>query len=195
MSFYPNAVFPSEDLDRQGVNLVEASMWLLGFSSMNSAKTEVEKERLRTIYSPLAEIEMAISMGELKATTVVTTEARRTFEELMEVAQAAISDTGKYVEMNSNAHVYLKPRQLQEWWAAKNVIPSAIAKPLSTIERNTLLTIIAVLCKEAKLDYSTASKTADLIVNTAAGMGVSIGETTIRNYLKKIPDALRTRIK
>ena len=195
MSFYPNAVFPSEDLDRQGVNLVEASMWLLGFSSMNSAKTEVEKERLRTIYSPLAEIEMAISMGELKATTVVTTEARRTFEELMEVAQAAISDTGKYVEMNSNAHVYLKPRQLNEWWALKNVIPSAIAKPLSTKERNTLLAIIAVLCKEAKLDYTMASKTADLIVNTAAGMGVSIGETTIRDYLKKIPDALGTRIK
>ena len=195
MSFYPSAVFPSEDLDRQGVNLVEASMWLLGFSSMNSAKTEVEKERLRTIYSPLAEIEMAISMGELKATTVVTTEARRTFEELMEVAQAAISDTGKYVEMNSNAHVYLKPRQLHEWWALKNVIPSAIAKPLSTKERNTLLAIIAVLCKEAKLDYTMASKTADLIVNTAAGMGVSIGETTIRDYLKKIPDALGTRIK
>jgi hypothetical protein len=68
-------------------------------------------------------------------------------------------------------------------------------KPLETKERNTLLTIIAVLCKEAKLDYKAAAKTAGFIQSTAAGMGVSIGETTIENHLKKIPDALGTRMK
>jgi hypothetical protein len=69
------------------------------------------------------------------------------------------------------------------------------ARPLLTTERNTLITIIAVLCKEAKLDYAKAAKTAGLIQSTAAGMGLSIGETTIEGHLKKIPNALATRMK
>jgi len=70
-----------------------------------------------------------------------------------------------------------------------------IDKPLSTRERDTLLTIIAVLCKEAKIDYSKPAKAAGLIQSTAALMQVSIGETTIEGHLKKIPDALATRMK
>lgn len=65
--------------------------------------------------------------------------------------------------------------------------------PLSTKERNTLLTIIAVLCNECKLDYSKHAKTAGLIQGAAQFMKISIGETTIENHLKKIPDALGTR--
>lgn len=68
-------------------------------------------------------------------------------------------------------------------------------KPLGTTERNTLLTIIAVLCNEAKIPYEKPSKAAALIQSTAAKMGVSIGETTIEGHLKKIPDALATRMK
>lgn len=67
-------------------------------------------------------------------------------------------------------------------------------KPLGKRERDTLLSIIAALCKEAKLDYSKPAKTAGLIQSTAIGMGISIGETTIENHLKKIPNALATRI-
>jgi len=62
-----------------------------------------------------------------------------------------------------------------------------------TKERNTLLTIIAVLCNEAKFDYTKAAKTAGFISSTAAKMGVPIGETTIEGHLKKIPDALGSR--
>ncbi len=68
-------------------------------------------------------------------------------------------------------------------------------KPLSTRERDTLLTIIAVLCKDAGYDYTKAAKTADLIHGMAAFMKITIGETTIENHLKKIPDALGTRIR
>lgn len=68
-------------------------------------------------------------------------------------------------------------------------------KPLGRTERHTLLTIIAVLCEEARLDYKTASKTSDLIENSAARMGISIGATSIRDHLKKIPNALGTRTK
>lgn len=74
----------------------------------------------------------------------------------------------------------------------KNDTPS-VEKKLANRERDTLLTIIAILCREAKLDYTKAAKTAGLIVDTAAGMQISIGETTIENHLKRIPDALRTR--
>ena len=72
---------------------------------------------------------------------------------------------------------------------------TSIHKPLGTRERDTLLTIIAVLCKEAKLDYTKAAKTAGLIRSTAATMDVSIGETTIEGHLKKIPNALGTHTK
>ncbi|WP_292934528.1 hypothetical protein [Noviherbaspirillum sp.] len=68
-------------------------------------------------------------------------------------------------------------------------------RPVRTRERNTLLSIIAALCKEAKLDYSKPSKTAGLIRDMAARMGVDLGESTIEGHLKKIPDALETRMK
>ena len=67
--------------------------------------------------------------------------------------------------------------------------------PLSTRERNTLLTIIAALCKEAKIPYDKPAKAAGMIQSTAAKMGLSIGESTIEGHLKKIPDALATRMK
>jgi len=69
------------------------------------------------------------------------------------------------------------------------------AEPLSTKERNTLLTSIALLCNEAKIDYSKPAKAAGMLQSTAAIMGVSIGETTIEGHLKKITDALATRTK
>ena len=68
-------------------------------------------------------------------------------------------------------------------------------RPLKGRERDTLLTIIAVLCSEAKIPCDKPAKAAGLIQSTAAKMGVSIGETTIEGHLKKIPDALGTRMK
>lgn len=77
---------------------------------------------------------------------------------------------------------------------AKNEVRES-EKPLSTKERNTLLCIIAALCKEAKLPYDKPSKAAGMIVSTAAQMGLSLGETTVEGHLKKIPDALASRMK
>lgn len=73
--------------------------------------------------------------------------------------------------------------------------PATSSRPLGNKERNTLLAIIAALCSEAKLDYAKSSKTANLIQAAAAQMGVSLGETTIENKLKEIPDALASRMK
>lgn len=70
-----------------------------------------------------------------------------------------------------------------------------IEKPLSTVERNVLLAIIAVLCKDCKLDYKTHAKSAALIKSSADLLGISIGESTIESHLKKIPDAVESRMK
>ena len=67
--------------------------------------------------------------------------------------------------------------------------------PLSTRERNTLLSIIAVLCKEAKIDYESCAKSACIIKDLTATIGLSIGESTIESHLKRIPDALEARMK
>ncbi len=79
-------------------------------------------------------------------------------------------------------------------------VPAPVANPtatdgkaLGTRERNTLLTIIAALCKEAKIDYLKPAKAAHLIEGQAARMGLRIGETTIEMHLKKIPDTLESR--
>jgi hypothetical protein len=77
----------------------------------------------------------------------------------------------------------------------ESLSPQLEEKPLSNRERDTLLTIIAALCKEAKIPYEKPAKAAGLIQSLATGMGVSIGETTIEGHLKKIPDALTTRMK
>jgi hypothetical protein len=80
-------------------------------------------------------------------------------------------------------------------WIEQFADAPVIDEPLSAKERGSLLVMIAVLCKEAKLEYKTPSKTAKLILDMAYEMGVSIGETTIENNLKKIPDALERRMK
>lgn len=67
--------------------------------------------------------------------------------------------------------------------------------PLSTRERNTLLSIVAALCKEAKIDYSRPAKAAALVKDLTVAMGLSIGESTIESHLKRVPDALEARMK
>lgn len=66
---------------------------------------------------------------------------------------------------------------------------------IRTRERNTLLTIIAALCREAKMDFAKPAKTAALIRGIMDGMGVDVGESTIEGHLKKIPEALERRTK
>lgn len=70
-----------------------------------------------------------------------------------------------------------------------------IEKPLLKRERDTLLTIIAALCKDLGYDHTKIAKTAAMINRTSEAMGSPIGETTIEGHLKKIPDALETRMK
>jgi len=70
-----------------------------------------------------------------------------------------------------------------------------LTKPLATRERNILLAIIAALCTESKIDYRRHAKAAGLIKDLTASMGINVGESTIEGHLRKIPDALQSRMK
>lgn len=68
-------------------------------------------------------------------------------------------------------------------------------KPLATNERNTLLTIIAALAKEAKINLSSPGKAALSIENLTDGLGAHVSKRAIEEHFKKIPSALETRLK
>lgn len=67
-------------------------------------------------------------------------------------------------------------------------------KSLSTTERNTLLTIIAALCKYEGLDPQERGM-AQRIMEMTDDLGAHVDDGTILTSLKKIPSALETRMK
>ena len=70
-----------------------------------------------------------------------------------------------------------------------------VDKPLGTRERDTLLTIIAALAKEAKLQIDQPGKTALYIEGLTNELGAPVSKRAIEDHLKKIPNALETRMK
>lgn len=82
--------------------------------------------------------------------------------------------------------------------AASAVPVAPVEKPLGTTERNTLLTIIAVLAKEANLsvpDFRRPGKVALAIEGMTLEFGHPVSKRAIEDHLKKIPDALASRAK
>jgi hypothetical protein len=67
-------------------------------------------------------------------------------------------------------------------------------KPMTTTERNTLLTIIAALCKYDGLDPQERGA-AQRIMEMTDDLGAHVDDETIRKHLAKIPVALETRMK
>lgn len=68
-------------------------------------------------------------------------------------------------------------------------------RPLQTKERFSLLTIIAALAKEAKIDVAHPSKAASLIEGMTTQMGAPVAKRTIEEHLKRIPSAIDARAK
>jgi len=71
--------------------------------------------------------------------------------------------------------------------------PVQVEKTLGTTERNTLLVIIAALCKETRLDWRKGAGAPANIVRMADELGIKISEDTIRTHLDKIDDAIEAR--
>lgn len=66
-------------------------------------------------------------------------------------------------------------------------------KPTGERERATLLTIIAALAREAKIDISRPSKAGALIENLTQQLGARVSKRAIEEHLKRIRDALEKR--
>jgi hypothetical protein len=75
---------------------------------------------------------------------------------------------------------------------ATDSTPTAEVKPLSTNERNTLLTIITALCDYSAIKYQERGA-ANQIAKLTDEIGAPISDETIRKVLKQIPDALAAR--
>lgn len=67
-------------------------------------------------------------------------------------------------------------------------------KPLSSTERNSLLTIIAALCKQANLNPEERGAPTK-IANLTEAIGAPVSDDTVRRLLAKLPDALESRMK
>jgi hypothetical protein len=65
-------------------------------------------------------------------------------------------------------------------------------KPIERRERTSLLVIIAVLAKMAKIDVKKPSAAAIAIEKTEL-MGTRVAARTIENHLNRIPEALESR--
>jgi hypothetical protein len=61
-------------------------------------------------------------------------------------------------------------------------------------ERNTLLTIIAALCKHAAIDPASRGAAVQVARLTEV-FGVAVSDDTVRRFLAKIPEALESRSK
>ncbi len=72
--------------------------------------------------------------------------------------------------------------------------PHGVDKPLNTTERNTLLTIIAALCNYSDIKHQERGA-AGQIAKLTVDIGAEVSEDTILTALKKIPNALETRMK
>jgi hypothetical protein len=141
----------------------------------------------------------------------------------LKVAQAHMSAEGTLKPLNLYVGVLNDPRAevslpaFHSWansmkWTLPAEFPSGAAladnrpvankngntmadKPMPSVQETTFLTIIAALCKEAKMSYETPAKTAGNIRAAIQRLGADVGETTIEGYLKKIPAALEKRSK
>lgn len=83
---------------------------------------------------------------------------------------------------------------LREFEQSINGEMASVDKPLSTTERNTLLTIIAALCDRSGIKHQERG-TAQRIMEMTDEIGAHVDDGTIRTALAKIPDALETRMK
>lgn len=98
-------------------------------------------------------------------------------------------------ELPTDCVLGVRTEAIKNFELSLNQNPVTKDRPLIKSERDSLLVIIAAICKEAKLDYKKHAKTARLILSITAEMGVQIGESTIEGHLKKIPETLEGRMK
>lgn len=88
----------------------------------------------------------------------------------------------------------VRTEALREFEQSVNPVALNLDKPMTTSERNSLLTIIAALCDHSAIklqDRGAASQ----IAKMTEEIGASVSDDTVRRALAKIPSALESRMK
>ncbi len=94
----------------------------------------------------------------------------------------------------SDAVLVVRTDALREFEQAINGPSEKREKPLATIERNSLLTIIAALCDKDAIIHQERGAAARIAALTDE-IGANVSEDTVKRALDKIPDALESRKK
>jgi hypothetical protein len=127
------------------------------------------------------------------------------FDEVERTTHAAINaESFRALQVDRDA---LKARiDKAEIWAAKIIaenkaliierdsLRSTVGNKLTTTERITLLTIIAALCDNSKIEHQGRGAAAQIARLTEAS-GTPVSEDAVGDALKKIPNATETRMK
>ncbi len=88
----------------------------------------------------------------------------------------------------------VRTEALREFEHSINAETTPVDKPITTTERNTLLTIIAGLCDYSDIDPK-ARGAAVQIAGFTAEIGAPVTDDTVRMVLAKIPNAVERRMK
>ncbi len=90
--------------------------------------------------------------------------------------------------------IVVRTEAIKEFEQTINGAPNNPEKPLGKTERDTLLTIIAALCKHNDIDPQGRGASVQITKMTDV-LGAHVDDGTVRRWLKTIPDALESRIK
>lgn len=90
--------------------------------------------------------------------------------------------------------IVIRTEALREFEQSVNGKPVPTEKPLTTTERNTLLTIIAALCDYSDIEPK-ARGAAQQIANLTEELGAPVTDDTIHKALRQIPNAVERRMK
>ena len=113
-----------------------------------------------------------------------------------EVKQASAMQNYTYArDFPPDAILVVRTASLKELELAAMGAPVVVtASPLATTERNTLLTIIAALCDYSKIEHQGRGAAAQIARLTEASEA-RVSEDAVGKALKKIPNALESRMK
>lgn len=93
-----------------------------------------------------------------------------------------------------DSFLVVRTEALRQFEQSINDESSNVEKLMTTTERNTLLIIIAALCRHLKIDYEERGAASQISRMTEV-IAAPVTDDTIRKVLKKVSDALETRMK
>lgn len=115
--------------------------------------------------------------------------------------RTARANSGKGVQnyyavrhLPNDSVLVVRTEALRKFEESINEIPAPAEKPLTTTERNTLLTIIAALCDYSSINPKERGAAAQIAKMTDE-IGATVTDDTVRTALSKIPGALESRMK